>query len=179
MSLVRVIVTAFIDFLSSLFFYHLQASLSATGYFTELLSRKCFLLFFCLSLNALLQTKICLKILVFFPSFHLDVNFLHHHWMSSTSDTSRHLLFTVCVVTILIIMYYISTLCSIELLLFLFLCRGRGSHSQNSCICRICYRGGCEVGERFVSTYRLKYCQHFRSVSVPYCFTNALLLFMF
>lgn len=28
--------------------------------------------------------------------------------------------------------------------------RGWSGHSQNSCICRIGYRGGCEVGERLV-----------------------------
>lgn len=28
--------------------------------------------------------------------------------------------------------------------------RGWSGHSQNSCICRISYRGGCEVGERLV-----------------------------
>ena len=32
----------------------------------------------------------------------------------------------------------------------LFLYRGWGGHSQHSCICRICYRGGREVGERLV-----------------------------
>lgn len=44
-----------------------------------------------------------------------------------------------------------STLLSVQLTAaVLFSCRGWSSDSQNSSIRRICYRGGCEVGERLV-----------------------------